>query len=74
MRTTKVAFNDPTPEGAAFRGQQAMVDADIEGLARDPEVEKFVAEMERNGLSVDEQILRLTAYFSRDNSVVNAAE
>lgn len=63
MLKATVAFNDPTPEGAAFRSQQAMVDADIAGLARDPATEKFVDEMRREGLSVEEQIGRLTVYF-----------
>lgn len=42
------------------------MDADIAGLARDPAVEAFVAQMDRDGLSGEERIERLNAYF-REN-------
>ena len=74
MRKATVAFNDPTPEGAAFRFEQAMVDADIEGLARNSETEQLFAEMDRLGLSQEERVRRVVAYYSESNSGVNAAE
>ena len=35
------------PADAAWRAQQAQVDADIEGLSRDAAADRLVAEMER---------------------------
>ena len=48
---------------AAWRAQQAHVDADIEGLARDPQADRLVAEMDAAGLDPEQQIERLKAYF-----------
>jgi hypothetical protein len=53
------------PEDAAWRKQQAHVDADIEGLARDPQVEQMVAEWKAAGVPVAERIQRLVRYFSK---------
>ncbi len=54
------------PDAAAReRYEQAMVDADIEGLARDPEAEKLSAEMDTQGIPIEEQISRLKVYFSQ---------
>jgi hypothetical protein len=50
-------------EDAAWRDQQADVDADIEGLSRDPEADRFMAEMDATGVPIDDQIKRLKAYF-----------
>lgn len=50
-------------EDAAWRVAQAQIDADIEGLARDPESERFIAEMDAAGVSYEEQIERLKVYF-----------
>ena len=57
-----VSFNDPTPEGAAFRGEQAMIDADIEGLARDERVERFMDELRAAGVPIEERMRRLGAF------------
>ena len=51
-----------------------MVDADIENLARDPAVEQWIADMDRDGVPIQDQIDRLTAYFREDKSAVHAAE
>lgn len=39
-------FYSDAPEAAAWRAEQADIDADIEGLARNPETELMVAKME----------------------------
>lgn len=46
-------------EDAAWRSEQAHVDADIEGLTRDAEVSRFVADMKARGVPVGERIKRL---------------
>ena len=51
------------PDDARWRAQQAQVDADIEGLARDLEADRMIAEMRKNGVALDEQLARLKAYF-----------
>ncbi len=48
---------------ATWRAGQAQVDADIEGLARDPEADRMVAKMDDEGVPIEEQIERLKAYF-----------
>ena len=50
-------------EDAVWRSQQAQVDADIEGLARDPEADRLMAKMDAAGVSIEDQIERLKAYF-----------
>ncbi len=57
-----VKFNDPTPEGAAFRREQAMIDADIEGLARDARVDQFMNEMRTAGVPIEERMQRLGVF------------
>ncbi|MEL7444217.1 MAG: hypothetical protein AAGK02_00195 [Pseudomonadota bacterium] len=44
---------------AVARYESAMVDADIEGLARDPEAEALVAEWRAANVSIEDQIARL---------------
>jgi hypothetical protein len=51
------------PEAATWRAQQAQVDADIEGLSRDPEADRMVADMDAQGISPRDQIAQLKAYF-----------
>ena len=58
----------------AWRGEQAHVDADIEGLPRDPAVEAFVAEMDRAKVPLDEQREHLIAYFRGELTLPVAAE
>lgn len=41
------------------RYESAMVDADIEGLARDAEAEALVEQWRKAGVSIEEQIERL---------------
>ena len=50
-------------EDAAWRAEQAQVDADIEGLSRDPESEQLIAEMDAAGVPYDVQIERLKEHF-----------
>ena len=41
-------------EDAAWRERQADVDADIEGLSRDPEADRLMAEMDASGVPIDD--------------------
>lgn len=50
---------------AEARAEAAQVDADIEGLARDPESAARFREWEEQGLSIDEQIQRLKDFYTR---------
>lgn len=50
-------------EDAVWREHQADVDADIEGLSRDPEADRLAVEMDAAGIPIDDQIKRLKAYF-----------
>lgn len=50
------------PEDAAWRAQQAHVDADIEGMSRDAELSGFVGSMKSAGVPVAERIKRLKAH------------
>jgi hypothetical protein len=60
-RVSRLHSKDPAD--AAWRAQQAQVDADIEGLARDAEADRLVAEMDAMGVEPREQIKRLIRYF-----------
>ncbi len=51
------------PADAAWRARQAQVDADIEGLSRDPEADRLAAEMAAAGIAPRQRIERLKAYF-----------
>ncbi len=48
---------------AAWRAQQAHVDADIEGLARDPDNDRLVAELRAKGIAPRERIKMLIGHF-----------
>jgi hypothetical protein len=56
------------PEAMAWRAEQAEVDADIEGLARDPGAEALVQQMNAAGIPLDEQRERIRAYFQGKRS------
>jgi hypothetical protein len=53
--------NDPA--AAAWRANQADVDADIEGLSRDREADRMIADMDARGVDPLQQIERLKRYF-----------
>lgn len=57
-------FNDKSPQAAQHRYEQAMIDADIEGLAQDPEAEALVAQWTKDGVDHDEQLKRLIERYS----------
>ena len=59
---------------SAKRYEQAMVDADIEGMPRDAGYDALIAEMERKGLSTDAQIKRLTAYARQRQRTLTPAD
>ena len=62
------------PEVVKWRREQAHVDADIEGLARLPESDALVAQMDREGLSSAERRERLIAYYKEKSRAAVAAE
>lgn len=49
-------------EDAQWRAAQAKIDADIAGLSRSSELARFVCEMKKSGIRVDERINRLKAH------------
>ncbi|MEM7528443.1 MAG: hypothetical protein AAF416_12275 [Pseudomonadota bacterium] len=53
--------------------EQAMVDADIEGLARSPEIEAQIAAWEADGLDPAEQIDKLKRYFANEDTAPTGA-
>jgi hypothetical protein len=56
-------LRSPDPVDAQWRSDQANVDADIEGLARDPGADRLIAAMRAERLPVTEQIERIRRYF-----------
>jgi len=59
-RVSRLHSKDPVD--AAWRAQQADVDADIEGLARDAGIDRLFDEMEASGVAPRERMKRLKAY------------
>ena len=55
-------LHSQNPTDAAWRARQARVDADIEGLHRDDEIDRFTSDMKASGLAPRERIKRLKAY------------
>ena len=53
----------PEPVDAAWRFEQAQVDADIEGLPRDAEAERLIAAMTAAGVPPELQIERIKSMF-----------
>lgn len=62
------------PDAVAWRGEQAEVDADIEGLARDAGADELERRMDAEGVPLDEQRERLIAYFRGRGRELSAAE
>lgn len=56
-------MNDKEQIEARRRYDQAMVDADIEQLPRLPELEAIIAGWDEVGLSDEDRMARLRAYF-----------
>ena len=56
-------LHSKNPADAAWRFEQAQVDADIEGLPRDAEAEALIAAMTAAGVSPELQIERIKAMF-----------
>lgn len=67
-------LRDKVNMAARERYGQAMVDADIEGLARSPEIEAMIAGWDAEGVDDEEQIRRLKAHFATGSPEKNAAE
>ena len=49
---------------AAWRSQQAHVDADIEGLPRNQETDRLLATWAAEGLTIERKIERIKAYYA----------
>ena len=62
-RKSPSRFHSDNPADAAWRAEQAHVDADIVGLPRDPDAERLVAEMTAEGVPIERQIERIKAYY-----------
>ena len=56
-------FHSQNPADAAWRYEQAQVDADIEGLPRDAEAEALIAALTAAGVSPEIQIERIKSMF-----------
>jgi hypothetical protein len=67
-------FNHHTTKSQLLRLDEAMVDADIEGIDRDPEGEALLRKMVEEGLSGPERRARLNAYLQSKVSHSLAAE
>lgn len=63
-RSSLSRLHSKRAEDAAWRERQADVDADIEGLARDPVADRLMADMDTEGVPVADQVKRLKAYFA----------
>ncbi|MGD9537104.1 MAG: hypothetical protein AB7P52_05045 [Alphaproteobacteria bacterium] len=74
MKIDRNPLKNSRSKAAQARYRQAMVDADIEGLARDPGAEKLVEDMRAQGVSVEERIERLKAFFANKEPRADAAE
>lgn len=74
MSDSSNTLTDKLYTAARERYEQALVDADIEGLPRSPEIEAMIAEWEAAGLDVAEQIARLRSYALRQSGDFEAAE
>ena len=71
----KPAVNDPTPEAAAHRVQQAHVDADIEDLARDPQASAMMDGLRAAGVPISERMARLAEFLrEKERRAPHAAE
>jgi hypothetical protein len=59
-RVSRLHSKDPVD--AAWRAQQARVDADIAGLSRDPVLEALVDQWDAEGATTEEIIERIKGY------------
>jgi|GEM_PF-2378024 hypothetical protein len=73
-QTAKISFNDETTEARTLRFEQALVDAEIEGIERDPDGEAFLRQMFEQGIGGDERRARLKAYLQGKEAHTLAAE
>lgn len=74
MEEAPITFNDDTLEGRLLRFEQALVDADIEGIGHDPEGEALLRRMIEERVSSPERRARLQAYLQSKVSRSLAAE
>ncbi|HVJ35199.1 MAG TPA: hypothetical protein VND94_18960 [Terriglobia bacterium] len=57
-------FASKDPAAIAWRRQQMAVDNDIEGVARDPQLDALVASWDAAGMPIDQQLAKLKEYFA----------
>jgi hypothetical protein len=62
------------PDAVAWREEQADVDADIEGLAKDERADELDRRMATAGVPPEKRIARLKAHFQARNRQAPAAE
>lgn len=74
MKPEHTDILDKEELAARERYQQAMVDADIEGMADDPEYEGLVRQMDDEQLSVEARIERLKSLAQKRQAALTAAE
>jgi hypothetical protein len=73
-QTAKFSFNDVTAAARSFRFEQALVDAEIEGIARDHDGEALLRQMLEQGFDGDERRARLKTYLQAKEAHSIAAE
>lgn len=64
QRTALGWLHSNDPADAALRADQAHVDADIEGMARDPDTARMIAQMDSDGVPIEQQVERLKAHYT----------
>lgn len=64
-------LHSKTSTDAAWRAAQAHVDADIEGLARDANIDKFVSDMREKGVGPKQRIKLIVEYYKVKNGTGN---
>ena len=74
MKNKPNSLTDELSAEARERYEQAMVDADIEGLASDQEAARLAARMDAERIPIEAQIERLKAYFVEKERLTHAAE
>ncbi len=59
------------PADAAWRYEQAQIDADIEGLPRDAEAERLIGDLTAKGVTPEQQIAQIKAMFLKRKVAVS---
>ena len=67
------AYTADTPDAAAYRGEQADIDCDIEGMAKNARISKLADQWRAEGVSKEEFTRRLLEALQTDD-LTHAAE